>query len=161
VLYDEGYAFEALEDTLVTVWTGDPLPKRLTHMVARMNELHDQRAKGVFLFAVIRPSAGLPNPESRNLMQRQFQQMRNRLLACAVVLEKTGLEGALSRTMLSTLSTLTRQPFPLKTFAERAIAAQWLGERSAQARPSAVVALAAKLEQSLAPPRGSVRPPST
>jgi len=150
VRFDDDYAFDRVDDTLVTVWRGDPIRVRLEHMVEQLVRIHERHPRGAFLYSVVLPTAGMPNAETRELMREQFQAMRNRLRAAAIVLEKRGVEGALSRTILSTLATLTRQPFALRTFAERGQGAAWLAGHSTLTPPSVMVARAMTLEQSFA-----------
>jgi hypothetical protein len=83
----------------------------------------------------------MPGPAARETLREHFEQVRGRLAAMAVVLEKSGIEGALSRTVLTTVVTLSRRPFTLKVFSDRRDASVWLASQGAA--PSAVEAMAA------------------
>jgi len=149
LLFDQSYAFEATGDTLVTAWLGDPLPARLTHMVTQLEKIYAKHPRGVFLYSVVTSTAGMPSPEAREVMRRQFHAMRDRLRAAGIVLEKTGVEGTLARTILSTVTTLTRQPFALRTFGDRVSAATWVVKQGATAPASAILACAESLLRGL------------
>jgi hypothetical protein len=158
--FDEAHATSGLQDTLVAVWQGDPTAKRMSALAEQMRVIARGNAGRVFLYNVITASTPLPGAEARAECAAQFASMRGQLLAASIVLEKTGLEGALSRTMLSTFVTISGRPFPMRVFALCRDGAAWLGSNGSTASATALVSLAdalrLKLSDAAAP--GSTRP---
>ncbi|HKP55088.1 MAG TPA: hypothetical protein VJV78_00125 [Polyangiales bacterium] len=107
---------------------------------------NDQR---VYLLNVITATTAVPSAEARTSLQRHFAAMRGKIIGAAIVMEKTGVEGTLSRAVLTTLLTITRQPFPMKLFAVRRDAAVWLNSRGCTASSVSLVSLVESLEQKL------------
>ena len=121
---DPHFEMSPIDNTLIAVWIGDPSKVRLERLVGKLRELHGQHPKGVYLFNVITGTTGMPDQETRQTIARQFDSMRGRLMAYS-----KGLPGSkLSRTVISTLLTISRRPFALKIFARRDGAATWLSE---------------------------------
>lgn len=136
------------QNTLVAYWVGQPTVERLETMVDQLSSLWRRNQPGVYLFNVITADTGIPDTETRRTIAKQFESMRNRLIASAIVLEKSGVDGTMSRAIISTLLTITRNPFAMKVFGTRDAAAKWLKEQGgAEAR--AVVELARQLEERL------------
>ena len=102
--FDEAHATSGLQDTLVAVWRGDPSAERMNALGDQLRAIAKSNAGRVFLFNVITESTPLPPAEGRAESVKQFASMRGQLVAASIVLEKTGLEGTLARTMLSTRS---------------------------------------------------------
>jgi hypothetical protein len=123
---DRGYAADVVRNTLVVVWNGDPTIGRLEVTFARLVDLSKRYPDGVFMYNVILPSTGMPGSDARKLLQHQFESMRGALKGAVVVLEKSGIEGTLSRTIISTLLVLSRKPFAMKVFGLRREASEWL-----------------------------------
>jgi hypothetical protein len=136
----------AVEDnTLVAFWTGQPTAERLEVMVEQLQRVWRQHQTGVFLLNVITADTGIPDAETRRVILGQFESMRNRLLAVAIVLEKSGIDATMSRAILSTLVTISRRPFAMKVFSERAAAAAWLNKQGG-AGASAMIGVIRQLE---------------
>lgn len=146
---DPHFETRALENTLVAFWIGEPTVARLEAMVEELCELWSKHPSGVFLLNVITEKTGIPDNEARRAIVQQFDSMRNRLKASAIVLEKTGVDGTMSRTILSTLVTISRRPFAMKVFSNRGEAATWLAEQSG-ANASALTNLIGQLERRFA-----------
>jgi hypothetical protein len=158
--FDEAHATTVLSDTLVAVWKGDPSAARLTSLGAELRTISQRNEGRVFVYNVITATTPVPTYESLAALQTQFNAMRGQLVALAVVLEKTGVEGTLSRAMLSTVITATRQPFPLRVFADRRDGAGWLGSQNCSIPSDRLVSLASGLEAHLNDPAAvrSIRP---
>ena len=148
---DEAYVTSGVQDTVVAVWCGDPTGTRVQGLADHLRQVAASSGAPVFLFNVITWSTPVPASEARGVLQVQFDSMRGQVGAAAIVLEKTGLEGSLSRTVLSTLVTITKRPFPMRIFAVRRDAAQWLRSNGCAASPQTLLALAESLEAKLIP----------
>jgi hypothetical protein len=147
---DDAFRLGAVGGVLVGIWRGEPTVRRLALLYERLSRAARGGEPSVLLYNVILPRTPVPSREARSALHRYFDEMRGRILGAAIVLEQDGVEGTLSRTVLSTLTTVTRKPFEMKVFRQRDVAAGWLSELSAAARPPALVACAAELEQSWA-----------
>ena len=119
------------ENTVVAIWMGEPTAERLSAMVEQLRAVWRQYQNGVYLLNVITKDTGIPDGDTRRTIAAQFESMRDRLKASAIVLEKSGVDGTLSRTILSTLVTISRRPFEMKIFSSREAAAAWLTTRGA------------------------------
>jgi hypothetical protein len=146
---DSAHATSGQQDTLVAVWQGDPTPERMRAMGDQLRAIARANSGRVFLYNVITASTGMPSAETRVECQTQFASMRGQLMAASIVLEKTGLEGALSRTMLSTFITLSQRPFPMRVFAVPRDAALWLSASGSVASATAISSLADALRLKL------------
>jgi len=139
------FRISSVQDTLVAVWAGEPTVARLSEMVQALRSLHATHLEGVHLYNLITTRTGIPNKPARDLMARQFEAMRGKLISAAIVLEHSGVQYTLSRAVIGTLLTMTRNPFALKIFEKRDAAGQWLSTRS-RASSEAIVTLAMEIE---------------
>jgi hypothetical protein len=151
------YALEVVKTTLVVVWVGEPTVANLTDVYAHLLALRARDFGDIALFTVITASTGMPEPDARALLKRQFEEMRGGLKASAIVLEKQGVEGTLSRAILSTLLIVSRRPFPMKIFGARPEAGRWLAQYQSTHTAELVVARADALAAGL----GATRPRAT
>jgi hypothetical protein len=146
---DEAHATTGAQDTLVAVWQGDPSAERIVALGDQLRAVARRNAGRVYLYNIITTSTPIPSPAARSALQAQFASMRGQLIAAAIVLEKTGAEGALARAILNTVVTVTRQPFPMRVFAVRRDAVTWLGGQGCGMSGSAMSGLADGLIQRL------------
>jgi len=130
-----------LDNTLVAYWIGQPTPERLEAMVEQLRGAWRQHQEGVYLLNVITEDTGIPDTGTRRVIVEQFMSMRERLKASAIVLEKKGIDGTMSRTILSTLVTISRRPFDMKVFPRRDTAATWLAEQGGASARSLTAAI--------------------
>jgi hypothetical protein len=131
------------ENTLVAYWVGEPTAERLEAMVEQLRGVWRKHQTGVYLLNVITENTGIPDSATRRAIAGQFESMRNRLRASAIVLEKDGIDGTMSRAILSTLVTISRRPFDMKVFSTRDEAASWLARQGGSSARS----LAAVIER--------------
>jgi hypothetical protein len=85
---------------------------------------------GLYVLNVITEQTGMPDNAARNYMGEQFATMRGRIKAMAVVLEKRGVMGTLSRAILNTVATISRRPFEMGILSDRPEGANWLASRA-------------------------------
>ncbi len=145
---DQMFQLSNVHNTLVAVWAGKPTAPRLCKLVEAMQALHSQHSDGVYLYNLITARTGMPEKDARELMARQFDSMREKLIAAAVVIEHSGVIYTLSRAVIATVTTIARNPFVLKIFDDRASGAQWLSTRSGVS-PQTLTSLARDLETNL------------
>lgn len=160
MVFDEAHATTAIQDTLVAVWRGDPTAARVTLFGGELRAVAQRNRGRVFCFNVITAATPVPTHDGLAALQKQFHALRGQLIALAIILEKTGVEGTLSRAVLSTTVTVTRQPFPLRVFAQRKEGAGWLGSQTCSIPSDRLIYAASTLEQQLIDPaagRGSLR----
>jgi hypothetical protein len=138
----------SLDNTLVAVWSGKPTVARLNTLVQALRQTYVAHPEGVYLYNLITVRTAMPDKAARELLAKQFESMRGKLLAAAIVLEHSGIQYTLSRAVIATLMTITRNPFALKTFDDRAVAAMWLSGESGTSPPS-IASLARDLEERL------------
>ena len=156
MLSDTDYAISGAADTLVAVWQGDPSADRVNVLGNQLRAWAKCNAGRVYLYNVITSTTGMPSASARAALQTQFESMRGQLLGCAIVLEKTGVEGTLARAVLTTLITVTQQPFPMRVFSLRRDALFWLARQGCTAKASALTGVADTLCQRLLSPRSSL-----
>jgi hypothetical protein len=118
-----------LQNTLVAIWTGDPTVDQVVLFGRELEHLARRRSDGIHVLNVITAQVGVPDGPSRECLRRQFSAMRGQVLSLAIVLEKHGIAGSLSRAMLSTLITLSHRPFPMTIHLKRSEAAEWLSRK--------------------------------
>jgi len=149
MLSDDAYAISGAQDTLVAVWQGEPSADRVNVLADHLRLWAKRNAGRVYLYNVITATTKLPSAQTRAAMQVQFTSMRGQLQGMAIVLEKTGVEGSLARAMLTTVFTVTRQPFPMRVFALRRDALTWLTRQGCLATADALTGVADTLTQRL------------
>jgi hypothetical protein len=153
--WDQAYVTIDLADTLIAVWQGDPTSARVTALADEMRDLGQAYRSRIFLYNVITAATAMPSAEARDVLRMQFERMRGQLGAAAIVLEKLGIEGTLSRTVISTVLTISQRPFPLRVFPTRRDAANWLVSQGCRPEAAQILAEAEALEARLrAGPRG-------
>jgi hypothetical protein len=145
------FAHASLQNTLITVWLGDPTVAELEILGRELDLLAKRHVKGIHLLNVITPSTGMPDSPARELLKRQFEAMRGRLLSAAIVIEHRGIVATLSRTVISTLMTLSKKPFELNIQSDRAHAADWLSTSEGVPPPRRLLEIATSLEAKLSP----------
>ncbi|MEI9937890.1 MAG: hypothetical protein WDO69_11790 [Pseudomonadota bacterium] len=123
-----GYRFEVVQNTLIAIWWLKPEIANLVALVHRLRTLHDNHPKGIFLYNVITATTEIPEPAAREALRDHFSSMRGKLVAAALVVERPGIQGSLSRAVLTTIYTLSRSPFSMKIFSSRPAAAEWLAQ---------------------------------
>src|SRR5262245_16391363 len=113
-------------NTLVAVWTGDPTVDQRARLKAGSDQLALNWRGGIHVLNVISEVTGMPDPPARELLRKQFESVRGRVLSLALVLEKRGILASPSRAILSTLLTLSGRPFEMVIYTSRSDAADWL-----------------------------------
>ena len=121
-----GYRIEAVGNTLVVAWWLEPEISNLVAVLHGLRDLHVRHPQGIFLFNVITAATKMPKPAVREVLREHFSSMRGKLLAAALVVEKPGIQGSLTRAVLTTVHTLSRAPFAMKLFSNRRAGARWL-----------------------------------
>ncbi len=150
---DNTFRICTTQNTVAAVWSGEPTATRLVTLVQAMRDLHSVNPDGVYLYNVITQRTGMPGKAARDLMAKQFESMRGKLIAVSIVLEHSGIQYTLSRAVLGTLTTITRSPFQMKIFEKRDAAANWLS-LMCKVPSTALVALASKLHAELVATNG-------
>jgi hypothetical protein len=143
------FAHASLQNTLIAVWLGDPTVPELEILGRELESLAKRHAKGIHLLNVITPSTGMPDSPARDLLKRQFESMRGRLLSAAIVIEHRGIVAMLSRTVISTLITLSKKPFELNIQSDRSDAADWLSTSEGVPPPRRLLDIATSLDAKL------------
>lgn len=145
----EVHATTTLQDTLVIVWRGEPDVARVDGVANELRIITQRNDDRVFLYNVVTAAMPLPQAKARAALQKHFDAMRGKLIAAAMVVEKTGVEGPLHRAVLSTLITITRQPFAMRVFSARDDGARWLNSQGCRPLASALVLRADALDRQL------------
>lgn len=143
--YDDGHATEAIQDVVVAVWRGDASAERINGLADTLRVAAQRNAERIYLYNIITHDTPIPNAAAREALQIQFASMRGRLMGAAIVLEKVGAEGALSRAILTTVVTVTRQPFPMRIFSRRRDALVWLKKQGCAASAASMTTLSDSL----------------
>jgi hypothetical protein len=142
---DEAHATSAVQDVVVAIWRGEPNAERITGLGETLRLAARRNADRVYLYNIITNDTPIPNAAAREALQAQFASMRGQLLGAALVLEKLGAEGMLSRAILTTVFTVTRQPFPMRLFSRRRDALVWLKTQGCVASPATMTTLSDSL----------------
>jgi hypothetical protein len=96
----------------------EDLSEPLQQFWGELDTLSRRHPGGIHVLNVITEATGMPDHHARELLRLQFETMRGRVLALAIVLEKRGVLASLSRAVLSTVLVLSRRPFPMKIHVE-------------------------------------------
>ncbi|MEI9950254.1 MAG: hypothetical protein WDO74_15075 [Pseudomonadota bacterium] len=115
-----------MQNTLIAIWWLEPEIASLVALVHQLRALHDSHPEGIFLYNVITATTEMPQPAAREALREHFSSMRGKLIAAALIVERPGIQGSLSRAVLTTIYTLSRSPFAMKIFSSRRTAAEWL-----------------------------------
>lgn len=142
---DDAHATGTVQDVVVAIWRGDPNADRISGLGETLRTAARRNADRAYLYNIITHDTPIPNAEAREALQRQFASMRGKMTAAAIVLEKLGAEGALSRAILTTVVTVTRQPFPMRIFARRRDALIWLKNQGCGASAATITTLSESL----------------
>ena len=126
----DAFTHVCVDNTLIAVWHGDPTLDALRVFGNELTHLADRNPAGIYILNVITEATGMPDNAARALLQSQFQAMRGRVTCAAIVLEKRGIMGSLSRAILTTLLTVTRRPFEMGIHDDRLEATRWLSRRA-------------------------------
>jgi hypothetical protein len=145
---DSEFRTGSTQSTVVAVWSGEPTAARLAALVRAMRDVYGSNPEGVFLFNVITGRTGMPDKAARDLLARQFEAMRGKLVAAAIVIEHSGVQYTMSRAIIGTLTAIARSPFSMKIFDSRDTAAAWLTITS-KVPSQTLLALAAQLESEM------------
>jgi hypothetical protein len=138
-----------LHNTRLWIVHGKPNSAELEQVANETLELAKRHPTGIYTYTLITEDARMPGATERALLQRQFEQLRGKLIAAAVALESSSISGRLGRTLLSTLITATKRPFQLRMFADRASAAAWLSGHPGTPSSADMQALVGTMERKL------------
>ena len=147
--WDQAHVTSELADTLIAVWQGEPTVARVNALADQLRDVARMHRGRVFLYNVITEPTPIPSAEARDALRAQFESVRGQLLGASIVLEKIGVQGTLSRTVLNTLLTLSQRPFPMRVFPTRRDAAVWLSTLGCVPPPNALVQAADDLTEQL------------
>ena len=117
-------------NTLVALWYGDCTLAVLEKFRAELELIATRNPSGIYVLNVISEETGMPDNAARKYLGEQFATMRGRIKAMAVVLEKRGIMGTLSRTILNTVATIARRPFEMSIVGDRSEGASWVALRA-------------------------------
>lgn len=131
---DTGLSFAAttVENTLVAVWHGECTRPQLEHFGRELERLAARHPRGIYVLNVITEETGMPDNAARAYLESQFASMKGRVKATAIVLEKRGIMGTLSRAILNTVLTISKRPFEMGIVGDRSEGALWLARRASQ-----------------------------
>jgi hypothetical protein len=142
---DDAHATSVVQDVVVAIWRGEPSSERINGLGETLRVAALRNADRIYLYNIITNDTAIPNAEAREALHTQFASMRGKLIAAAIALEKVGAEGMLSRAILTTLVTVTRQPFPMRIFSRRRDALIWLKNQGCVASAATMSTLAETL----------------
>ena len=145
-----------LQSTNIIVFLGRPTLSEMQEVGAQMLQLAARNPAGIYGYNVIAASAKMPDADARADIQQGFERLRGKLLASAAVIETTGIAGTLARTLVSTLLTVSKRPFTLRVFADRASAATWLAGQPGAPSAADLVGIAGTIERKLKAADGGV-----
>jgi hypothetical protein len=117
-------------NTLVAFWYGECTQPVLEKFRGELEQVALRHPGGMYVLNVISEETGMPDNAARKYLGEQFATMRGRIKAMAVVLEKRGIMGTLSRTILNTVATIARRPFEMGIVGDRSEGASWVALRA-------------------------------
>lgn len=141
------FDYSTLHSTLVAVWAGDPTLEAMHAFAEQLEKLWARHQNGIHVLNIVGEQTGIPDAAVRELLSRQFESMRGRLLGMAMAVEKEGVAGTMSRAVLSTLITITRRPFHMSVHFKRSDAAEWLARQPGAPTAAQLLEMAAALER--------------
>ncbi|HVY25458.1 MAG TPA: hypothetical protein VHB79_02860 [Polyangiaceae bacterium] len=133
----------SVDNTLIALWWGECTRPALEDFGRELERLSARHPRGIYVLNVITEETGMPDNAARAYLETQFASMRGRLKATAIVLEKRGIMGTLSRAILNTVLTISKRPFEMGIVGDRSEGAHWLAPRAAQRSERLMQALAA------------------
>jgi hypothetical protein len=124
------YLVTTVGNTLIALWFGECTLLPLQKFRADLEQLAIRHPGGIYVLNVITEETGMPDNAARKYLGEQFATMRGRIKGLAVVLEKRGIMGTLSRTILNTVATIARRPFEMSIVGDRSEGASWVALRA-------------------------------
>jgi hypothetical protein len=124
------YVVTSVSNTLVAYWYGECTLPALEQFRGELEQVALRHPSGIYVLNVISEETGMPDNAARKYLGEQFATMRGRIKAMAVVLEKRGIMGTLSRTILNTVATIARRPFEMGIVGDRSEGASWVASRA-------------------------------
>lgn len=138
---DISFIATSVENTLVAVWHGECTRTQLEHFGKELERLAARHPRGIYVLNVITEETGMPDNAARAYLEAQFASMRGRVKATAIVLEKRGIMGTLSRAILNTVLTISKRPFEMGIVGDRSEGVLWLAPRASQKSERLLAAL--------------------
>jgi hypothetical protein len=83
---------------------------------------------GAGYLCIVEPSAEPPDDEIRRASAKMVTSQGTRLKRIACVIEGSGFQAAITRSVLSGMMRFIRTPSPIKFFASSSVAAAWMAE---------------------------------
>lgn len=125
-----------IKDTLVTgywgnlvigVWRGEPTLEAIRFHSQCYNEAAKRTPKGMYVMIIVEDGVPLPNESCRKAISSVMENIERDVVAMVGVQEATGFRGAAIRSVITSLSMLSRVPYKTTTVATVREAARWVG----------------------------------
>lgn len=127
MLERDDVAVAAVNNVVVVVWKKTPTAESAGLIGPLYKRVSDRSKDGIGLLVVIAEGVSVPNDKVRKLATEAMNEVRHSLRASAAVITTTGLLGATTRAVLSTMLLLAPSEGESRVFAGTDEAIEWLG----------------------------------
>jgi hypothetical protein len=124
------YTYGTWRNLFVNVYRASPSVSDLTLREPMLEAIARRYPSGFGVVTVVvrEASGALPDDAARKLSERQVARWDDRLLCGALVLEGTGIEFTLLRSLLRGIAMASRRRFPYHFFGDVGAAATWMAK---------------------------------
>ena len=123
---DSGHVQASSQRVYYTYSRAEASPRNIDSMVANLEDFVRASKRPVGYLLQLSAKARPPSAADRNRVTQMFNDCAYRLAGVAVVVEAEGFSGALLRSALTTVFTISRKGFVVRIFASVKDAAGWL-----------------------------------
>lgn len=129
-LVEDAFAIGRREQLVVALWRGEPTSDRLERSYAAVVRAIERAGRAVAFVKIIEAGAPAPDPSQLPWLARELDDLRERVVATAIVLEERGAQIEALVDAASTVHSMTRpQRRPLKILSDTDEAIVWLLRR--------------------------------
>lgn len=120
----------------LAIWRTKPTPALFEIQRRELFAAVARNPGKVAFLCVVEPSAEAPEQEVRDASAAMISSLGSKLAACACVIEGSGFRAAITRTVLTGMALVARDPAPNRFFEHVSVASTWLNERLGRSRDS-------------------------
>jgi hypothetical protein len=123
---DERFAMSQVGDVCIGIWRKKPTLASFNAQRDLLTQAVVSGADGAGYICIIESSAEPPDDEIRRASARMVTSQGTKLKRVACVIEGSGFQAAITRSVLSGILRFIRTPSPIKLFASAPVAAAWM-----------------------------------
>lgn len=120
----------AFGNVCVVTWNSKPTRALFEHQRAALATCVLRHPGRALFLCIVSAKADPPEQDVRDASVKMLLSHERKLAGCACVIEGTGFRAAITRTVLTGMTLVTRVPVPIAFFDQTAAACNWLGSRA-------------------------------